>query len=165
MRRQTLAMRTSAAGAVFATAALLVGVLATSSTATAASGSPAASSKNAFGGFKHIVVIYEENHSFDNLYGGWEGVNGLANADPAHTLQKNEAGNVFACLKQNDANLQAPSPLAATCSDVTPGTPGGPFVSHFTNAPFTIDDYITPSDTTCPPNPLVALSSPGGHGC
>ena len=26
----------------------------------------------------HIVVIYEENHSFDNLYGGWEGVNGLA---------------------------------------------------------------------------------------
>ena len=34
---------------------------------------------------KHIVVIYEENHSFDNLYGGWEGVNGLANADAAHT--------------------------------------------------------------------------------
>ena len=33
----------------------------------------------------HIVVIYEENHSFDNLYGGWEGVNGLANADAAHT--------------------------------------------------------------------------------
>ncbi len=29
----------------------------------------------------HIVVIYEENHSFDNLYGGWEGVRGLADAD------------------------------------------------------------------------------------
>ncbi|MGZ4382935.1 MAG: alkaline phosphatase family protein, partial [Gaiellaceae bacterium] len=29
---------------------------------------------------KHLVVIYEENHSFDNLYGGWEGVNGLSNA-------------------------------------------------------------------------------------
>jgi phospholipase C len=25
----------------------------------------------------HIVVIYQENHSFDNLYGSWEGVNGL----------------------------------------------------------------------------------------
>ena len=25
----------------------------------------------------HIVVIYEENHSFDNLFGGWERVNGL----------------------------------------------------------------------------------------
>ena len=29
------------------------------------------------GKVNHIVVIYEENHSFDNLYGGWEGVNGL----------------------------------------------------------------------------------------
>ena len=28
------------------------------------------------GGYKHLVVIYEENHSFDNLYGGWGRVNG-----------------------------------------------------------------------------------------
>ena len=28
------------------------------------------------GGFKHLVVIYEENHSFDNLYGTWGSVNG-----------------------------------------------------------------------------------------
>ena len=27
------------------------------------------------------MVIYEENHSFDNLFGMWPGVNGLANAD------------------------------------------------------------------------------------
>jgi hypothetical protein len=26
--------------------------------------------------FKHIVVIYQENHSFDNLYGLWGEVNG-----------------------------------------------------------------------------------------
>ena len=26
------------------------------------------------GGFKHLVVIYEENHSFDNLYGTWGSV-------------------------------------------------------------------------------------------
>ena len=32
----------------------------------------------------HIVVIYEENHSFDNLFGGWAGVNGLARK-PGHT--------------------------------------------------------------------------------
>ena len=31
----------------------------------------------------HIVVVYQENHSFDNLYGGWEGVNGVRNARPA----------------------------------------------------------------------------------
>ena len=36
---------------------------------------------------RHIVVIYQENHSFDNLYGGWEGVNGRVNADSAHTIQ------------------------------------------------------------------------------
>ena len=29
----------------------------------------------------HFVVIYEENHSFDNLYGGWEQVDGLRDAD------------------------------------------------------------------------------------
>ena len=36
---------------------------------------------------QHIVVVYEENHSFDNLYGGWEGVNGRSNADAARTNQ------------------------------------------------------------------------------
>ena len=28
------------------------------------------------GAQKHLVVIYEENHSFDNLYGSWGSVNG-----------------------------------------------------------------------------------------
>ena len=110
----------------------------------------------------HIVVIYEENHSFDNLYGGWEGVNGLSNADVAHTTQVNESGIAYTCLKQNDLNLQVPSPLSIICNDVTAGTPGGPFSSHFTNAPFQIDDFIGPSATTCPPTPLVAFSSPNG---
>jgi len=41
---------------------------------------------------KHIVVIYEENHSFDNLYGGWEGVNGLGSVDVARTVQVNQEG-------------------------------------------------------------------------
>src|SRR5512141_1268112 len=56
---------------------------------------------------KHIVVIYEENHSFDNLYGGWEGVNGLRSAPAARTTQVNQAGTAFECLKQNDVNLAA----------------------------------------------------------
>ena len=53
---------------------------------------PAAGSESDQGGsqlgkINHIVVIYQENHSFDNLYGSWPGVNGLANADAANTLQ------------------------------------------------------------------------------
>jgi acid phosphatase len=96
-------------------------------------------------GVERIVVIYEENHSFDNLYGGWEGVNGLANADPAHTTQVNQAGTPYTCLLQNDVNLAA---LPATCHDATTATP---FDSHFHNSPFRIDDFIAPTDTTCPP--------------
>jgi acid phosphatase len=95
----------------------------------------------------HIVVIYEENHSFDNLYGKWEGVNGLQNADAAHTTQVTQSGAPFTCLPQRDVNLMSPDPLPATCSDATTATP---FVSHFPNAPFQIDDYIKPEDTTCP---------------
>jgi acid phosphatase len=95
----------------------------------------------------HIVVIYEENHSFDNLYGGWEGVNGRANADAAHTLQVNEAGNVFNCLLQNDVNLTSP-PLSPDCADATPGSPA--FTSHFKNAPFSIEAFIPADAHTCP---------------
>jgi acid phosphatase len=119
---------------------------------------------------KHIVVIYEENHSFDNLYGGWEGVNGLANADSAHTLQVAQTGpstftTPYQCLYMNDVNLRAQSPanptapLSDTCDDTT--TPGSPFPSHFSNGPFTIDDYLQPGDHTCPPA-LQAFSVPNG---
>jgi phospholipase C len=116
-------------------------------------------------GVKRIVVIYEENHSFDNLYGRWEGVNGLQNADPAHTTQINQAGQPYTCLKQDDVNLTSP-PLPATCHDATV-TPA--FDSAFPNAPFKIDDYIAPTDTTCPapgesaPNgKLKGTGLPGG---
>lgn len=126
---------------------------------------PGKGDDNKLEGIDHIVVIYEENHSFDNLYGGWEGVNGPANADPAHTLQVNQAGVPFQCLYMDDINLQAQSaanpaaPLSALCNDTTTATA---FPSHFGNAPFTIDDYLTAADTTCPPTPLVAFSSPNG---
>jgi phospholipase C len=105
---------------------------------------------------KHIVVIYEENHSFDNLYGGWEGVNGLSQATTAQKTQVNQNGVPFTCLLQLDVNLAA---LPQTCTD---STTGSTFTSAFTNTPFTIDNYIKPTDTTCPPNPNAAFSSPNG---
>jgi acid phosphatase len=109
----------------------------------------------------HIVVIYQENHSFDNLYGSWEGVNGLRNAPAAHTIQVNQAGTPYQCLLQNDVNLTSP-PLPATCTDTTTGTT---FTSHFRNRPFTIDDYIPPSATTCPPPGVFAPNGiPNGSG-
>src|SRR5258705_515621 len=65
---------------------LLLGLLACTAaalaalTATAAPGNGSGGGNDRLARINHVVVIYEENHSFDNLYGGWEGVNGLANA-------------------------------------------------------------------------------------
>jgi acid phosphatase len=109
---------------------------------------------------KHIVVIYEENHSFDNLYGKWEGVNGLRRADRLHRRQVKQDRKPFRCLPQNDVNLDAnliPPPLTPQCSDVNPAD-GSTFQSHFFNRrrrtgdgnPFTIDRYLPPEATTCP---------------
>jgi phospholipase C len=110
---------------------------------------------------QHIVVVYEENHSFDNLYGGWERVNARADAPAAKTIQVNQAGTPYQCLLQNDVNLASP-PLSPTCTDTTTPTT---FTSHFVNWPFTIDDYIKPDDTTCPaPGVFAANGVPKGSG-
>ena len=106
----------------------------------------------------HIVVIYEENHSFDNLYGGWEGVNGRSNADAAHTTQVDQNGVPYTCLFQLDVNLTVP-PLSKECDGVTPR--GIAFNSHFRNAPFTIDEFIPPTATTCP-TPKDSFAFPNG---
>jgi acid phosphatase len=87
---------------------------------------------------KHFVVIYLENHSFDNLYGSFAGANGLNGADPAHTLQVDLAGNVLKCLEQNDPHLTSPPLPADVCSIAN----GDVFNSHFANAPFGIDAYV-----------------------
>jgi acid phosphatase len=113
------------------------------------------------GAIKRIVVIYEENHSFDNLYGKWEGVNGLRRADPAHSTQVDQNGMPYACLLQNDVNLTTP-PLGTACSQT----------SNFFNRPFLIDDFIKPTDSTCPAPGVFAATgvlkdSPGAlpGGC
>src|SRR5258708_27979652 len=95
--------------------------------------------QKALNDINHIVVIYEENHSFDNLYGGWEGVNGLAGADAAHTTQIGQDGSAYSCLLQNHVNLTVP-PLAPTCRPT----------SHFANQPFGVDANIPASTKTCP---------------
>ena len=117
--------------------------------------------------FDHIVVIYQENHSFDNLYGLWgkvrdKHVNGLSDADPAHTSQlRSDNTTPYKCLLQNDVNLTSPSPLATTCTDNT----GASFQSAFSNAPFKIDDYIASTDKTCPaPGVFAAHGVIKGNG-
>jgi acid phosphatase len=123
----------------------------------------------------HIVVIYEENHSFDNLYGGWEGVNGIGGPGYAdRATQKDVAGTAYTCLPQLDVNLKVP-PLSKVCSGtMRAGSPpvATPFDSHFTNGAFKIDDFIKATDKTCPPPSVFAANgvlkdSPGATegGC
>jgi acid phosphatase len=118
-------------------------------------GAPALSEARPDKRLGHIVVIYQENHSFDNLYGRWERVRGVSDAPRAKTIQLNQEGAPYTCLMQNDVNLTSP-PLSATCTDETTGTP---FTSHFRNRPFLIDDYIPADATTCPP---PGVSAPNG---
>src|SRR5436190_4093673 len=69
---RTSGRRLLALASVLALAAIV------NSAAAGSNGNGSGSGNDRLQRINHIVVIYEENHSFDNLYGGWEGVNGLA---------------------------------------------------------------------------------------
>ncbi|SHM83163.1 alkaline phosphatase family protein [Mucilaginibacter sp. OK098] len=77
----------------------------------------------------HVVVIYLENHSFDNLYGQFTGANGLSNATAANTTQVDATGNAYASLP------------------AIPGTSA--FPTNLANNYFNIDQYI-PADQETP---------------
>ncbi|MCI4066935.1 acid phosphatase [Micromonospora sp. R77] len=115
---------------------VLAGGLALVVTAVAGQTVALAAADAAPAGITNIVVIYAENHSFDNLFGGWEGVDGLDAAPPDRTVQVDADGRPLRCLPQNDVNLP---PVRPDCT-------GG----AFRNAPFRIEDHIRPGDTTCP---------------
>ncbi len=72
-----------------AAAALLLGLIAGCATPDATKGKPS------LGRIDHIVVVYAENHSFDNLYGLFPGANGIANASPASYVQVDRDGSVL----------------------------------------------------------------------
>lgn len=76
----------------------------------------------------HIIVIYLENHSFDNLYGTFPGAEGIAQAKPENTLQVDMEGQVYAAL---------------------PPVPNdGRFPKNLPNAPFLIDPHIPANEKT-----------------
>jgi acid phosphatase len=86
-------------------------------------------------GINHLVVIYDENHSFDNLYGSFPGANGISRASTTSTNQINAATSApYTCLPQNDPTIV--KYLAAH-----PGY-------CFANKPFDITKYIPANQTT-----------------
>ncbi|MET8160821.1 alkaline phosphatase family protein [Sphaerisporangium sp. NPDC005289] len=136
----------------------LLGALSLPACAAVADGGHGRPEPHVIGGYRHLVVIYEENHSFDNLYGDWgpvggQRVDGLGR-DAVRVRQVAQDGTPYRCLAQNDVNLATP-PLEGTCQDAAHGVAA----SHFANRPFTIDDYIGPEDRTCP---APGVSAPNG---
>ena len=84
----------------------------------------------------HIVVIFEENRSFDNLFGHFPGADGLDNAGPA-ALQLDRDGKPYATLP----------PVIDT--GARPPTPDPRFPQSLPNGPFRIDGYV-PLDQKTP---------------
>jgi phospholipase C len=68
----------------------------------------------------HVVVIFLENHSFDNLYGEFSGAEGLSAATAA-AKQVSTTGTAFTTLPQVN---------------------GSPVPTTLPNAPFNIDQYV-----------------------
>ncbi len=81
----------------------------------------------------HIIVIYMENHSFDNLYGEFPGANGLVNASATQTQIDTIDGKPFSILPWSDNTHFNPNP-------------------SFPNKPLDIDAYVPPG---APTNDLV----------
>ncbi len=84
---------------------------------------------------KHIVVIYLENHSFDNLYGQFPGANGLDNASKA-APQVDKDGKPYPFL---------PQPIN---TNLKPMGPDSRFPSNLPNKPFDIDPYVSNDQKT-----------------
>ncbi len=104
--------------------------LAIFSALAATSGSAGASERPAgLDRIKHILVIYLENRSFDNLFGRFPGANGLADAGDA-PKQVDRAGKVYPVLP----------PVIDTLAN--PPGPDPRFPKDLPNAPFEIDKYV-----------------------
>jgi phospholipase C len=78
-----------------------------------------------------IVVLYAENRSFDNLYGGFPGANGLAGLAPDQARQLDRDGALLPELPPIWGGLTARGVEPAIPQDKT---------AHLPNAPFAIDD-------------------------
>jgi acid phosphatase len=83
----------------------------------------------------HIVVIFEENHSFDNFFGKFPGANGLANAGDK-AIQIGPDDKPYKVLP------------AAINTNLKPPPEDQRFPAQLPNRPFQIDRYVPLDDDT-----------------
>lgn len=81
----------------------------------------------------HIVVIFDENRSFDSMFGHFPGANGLANAGD-HAIQIGPDGKPYKSLPQPiDSHIKAVDPR---------------FPANLPNRPFDLAHYVAIGDKT-----------------
>ncbi|HZY90888.1 MAG TPA: acid phosphatase [Gemmataceae bacterium] len=105
----------------------------------------------ALGQINHFVVIYQENWSFDALYGNFPGANGIANASPTSLAQIDRLTG-----KPYTQQLGQPFDLAYTGPQLTtPPQPlnNGAIDTRFpaglnTLQPYDANNYLSPGDKT-----------------
>jgi phospholipase C len=105
--------------------ALLIGALFVAVVASVAVYVRQAGAEGSRNRINHVIVIYQENWSFDGLYGSFPGASGLANAGPVTQLDPN--GVPYTALPQTDSHL---------LNVVLPV------------APFDLSQYVPPNQTT-----------------
>jgi phospholipase C len=96
---------------------------------TAATAAPKAAKPHGLNQVGHIIVIYLENHSFDNLYGLFPGAEGISQAKPENTLQVDLNGVEYPTL-----------PRVMNYRTQKPDTR---FPEDLPNKPFLIDTYMS----------------------
>lgn len=101
-----------------------------------AGAAPAAHAAGPLDKINHIIVIYQENWSFDGLYGSFPGANGLANAPASAIQQVDKNGQPYATLP----------PVLDTSK--SPPAPDPRFPTNLPMAPFDLSQYVAPTDKT-----------------
>ncbi|MBI1743937.1 acid phosphatase [Candidatus Acetothermia bacterium] len=81
---------------------------------------------------KHVIVIYQENRSFDTLYGNFPGATGIANAGAA----------IKQVNKNNQPYVTLPQPLDPNKK------PDSRFPANMSVQPFDIGRFVPPDQTT-----------------
>ena len=110
-------------------------ILLASTIAVGVSGAAHAQDADKLAKIGHIVVIFEENRSFDNLFGLFPGANGLLNAGEAQH-QVDLDGHVYQTLP----------PVKNT--NMRPTVVDMRFPAEIPNGPFAIDPYVPLNVTT-----------------
>jgi phospholipase C len=84
---------------------MATGPIFTATAASAEQGQHGEGDAGSLAGINHLVVIYDENHSFDNLYGFFPGANGISQASKTSKTQVTLAGAPYTTLPQTDPHI------------------------------------------------------------